>query len=79
LGETTEVSTSAFVFVKQSPVSIKKIGLKKRGGGEKLVKVETRSSEVITIRVGSHYIPIPTGDETKVVRSDETETEISTA
>nr|AAT01408.1 hypothetical protein [Oryza sativa Japonica Group] len=38
-----------------------KVNEEKREG--KRVKVETRTSEVITIKVGSHDVPIPSGDE----------------
>lgn len=40
---------------------------------EKHVKVEAMTSEVITIKVGSHAMLIPSEDGAKVIPSDETE------
>lgn len=40
-------------------------------------KVETSASEVITVKVRSHDVPIPTRDEVNVVQSEKTEAGIS--
>jgi hypothetical protein len=39
--------------------------------------VETSASEVITVKVRSHDVPIPTRDEVNVVQSEKTEAGIS--
>lgn len=46
---------------------------------EKRIKVETRASDVITIKVESHEVLIPTEDEAKVVKDKETEDGVKTA
>ena len=46
---------------------------------EKHVKVETRSSEVITIKVGSHDVQIPSGDAARETSSDKSEAGTSSA
>lgn len=35
--------------------------------------MEISASEVITVKVGSHDVPIPTRDEVNVVQSEKTE------
>lgn len=41
-------------------------------GGRKHAKVEPRTSKVITVKVGSYDVPIPTGNRAKVVQSKKT-------
>ncbi len=45
----------------------------------KRVKVETRTSEVITIKVGSHDVPMPSGDEAGESQGNKSEAGINSS